>query len=279
MSKGFLIFAQNARNENYIKQAYALALSIKGSQREVTSVALMTNERVPDEYIHAFDFVVDIPWSVTAEDIMFSTDSRWKIFHVTPFDETIVLDSDMLLLEDVSSWWQYLSKYDIHFCSRIKNFRGEVVVDNIHRKTFIENELSNPYFALHYFKKSDLALDFYKTVEFVIKNWEWHYTKFAPKSYQPWVSMDLSSAIAIEILGIQEQAMTEFSPLEFTHMKAPLQGWNPPPLKWTDAVHYFLNSKNEFMISNIKQRPLLHYIEKDFITADMLTKLREAADV
>lgn len=279
MSKGFLIFAQNIRDQNYIKQAYALALSIKATQKTVSAVALMTNDRVPDEYLHAFDAVVDIPWGVSTEDIMFSTDSRWKIFHVTPFDETIVLDSDMLMLEDVSQWWNYLANYDVHFCSRIRNFRGEVVTDTVHRKAFIENELTNPYFALHYFKKSDLALDFYKTVEFVIKNWEWHYTKFAPKNYQPWVSMDLSSAIAIEILGIQEHAMTEFSPLEFTHMKAPLQGWNPVPLKWTDPVHYFLNSKNELMISNIKQRPLLHYIEKDFITSDMLTKLRECANV
>ena len=279
MSKGFLIFSQNANGHDYLKQAYALALSIKVSQPINNAVALMTNDKVPDEYLHAFDYVVEIPWEHTEEDRLFFSDSRWKIFHVTPFDETIVLDSDMLLFKDITMWWDHLSNFDLKFCSRINNFRGIPVVDTFHRKTFIENDLPNVYFALHYFKKSDLALEFYKTLEFVIKNWEWHYTKFAPKNYQSWVSMDLSAAIAVEIMGLQEQVVSSMCPLEFVHMKTPLQDWKPQPNKWTDAVHYSLNSNKEFIVSNIKQSNLFHYIQKDFVTDAMINTLKGHVDV
>jgi hypothetical protein len=61
MSKGFLIFAENTDSCNYVKQAYALALSIKASQHTVTNVSLMTNDIVPKQYQSAFDKIIEIP--------------------------------------------------------------------------------------------------------------------------------------------------------------------------------------------------------------------------
>jgi hypothetical protein len=99
------------------------------------------------------------------------------------------------MLDDITDWWDYCSHYDIKFCSRIKNYKLETITqDTVHRRAFIDNVLTNPYFALHYFKKSDRATEFYKALEFVCNNWEWAYTQFAPVSYQNWLSMDLASA-------------------------------------------------------------------------------------
>jgi hypothetical protein len=278
MSKGFLVVAQNTKKVDYVRQAYALALSVKISQKEHNSFTLMTNDPVPEIYRSVFDYIVPIPWFFTAEDNMFAVESRWKIFHTTPYDETIVLDSDMLLLDDVSVWWKNCSNKDLKFCSNIVDFRGKRVVDTVHRKAFTENNLSNPYFALHYFKKSQLALDFYKTLEFVIKNWEYHYTLYSPKHKQTWASMDLSTAIAIEVMGIHEEVFDKNCPLELTHMKSPLQGWDHNN-NWTSVVHHYMNDNGELFVSNIKQQRLFHYIEKDFITDDMISKMKGALGV
>ena len=104
MSKGFLIFAQNTESVDYVQQAYVLALSIKYSQPEINNVSLVTNSVVPDEYTSIFDQIIPIPWFKELEDSPLQAENRWKLYHATPYDETIVLDSDMLVLADISLW-------------------------------------------------------------------------------------------------------------------------------------------------------------------------------
>jgi ABC-type amino acid transport substrate-binding protein len=187
-----------------------------------------------------------------------------------------VLDADMLFLDDVSDWWEYCSDHDLRFCSKIKNYKRELVPkDVVHRRAFIDNNLTNPYYALHYFKKSDKALEFYKTLEFISNNWEWCYTKFAPVSYQNWLSMDLASAIAIEMTGFHDAVIDQTCPLEFVHMKPGIQGWSAPGTSWQDAVPYILNSKGELIVGNIRQSKLFHYVEKNFMSKKILSILKD----
>jgi hypothetical protein len=276
MSKGFLIFAENSKSCNYIEQAYALALSIKNTQSNISKVSLVTNDRVSKTYQKVFDKIIPIPWVSNTSDSPYKAEHRWKLFHITPYEETIVLDADMLFLDDVTDWWDYCSNHDLKFCSRIKNYKREVVLtDPYHRRAFIDNNLTNPYFALHYFKKTDRALDFYKALEFISNNWEWCYTKFAPISYQNWLSMDLASAIAIEITGYYDAVIDKVCPLEFVHMKPMIQKWTAPTESWQDAVPYVLNSKGELTVGNIKQSKLFHYVEKDFMSKKILSRLKE----
>lgn len=274
MSKGFLLLAQNTDDVDYIQQAYALACSIKLSQYRYKSVSVVTNDPVPEEYKGAFDQIISIPYFNKDINSLFKTEHRYQMYYATPYDETIVLDTDMLLLDDISLWWDYCSNHDIKFCNRIKNYKLETVVDTVHRKAFISNNLSSPYFALHYFKKSDYAKEFYKVLEFVCNNWQWCWSKFAPENYQSWSSMDLAVAITIEILGAHEQVLDVLNPMEFIHMKPLLQGWSSTPETWQDSVTYNFTG-DSLTVSNIRQHKLFHYVEKDFLSPKILKKLTE----
>ena len=194
VSKGYVILAQNTEHEDYVRQAYALALSIHATQK-IKDVSLLTNDIVPEEYKHAFDKIIPIPWEDTTS--RFRAENRWKIYHVTPYDETMVLDSDMLMIKNIDDWWWYAQDHDLIFCSQTVNFKGDKIDNSVYRKTFTANQLPNTHFALHYFKKSETAEYFYKTLEFVVNNWAWCYGKFAPEHYQDWLSMDLAAAIAL----------------------------------------------------------------------------------
>jgi hypothetical protein len=274
LSKGFLVIAQNNADTDYVKQAYALALSIRYSQINIKSVSVITNDIVPDKYKTVFDNIIPIPFNDDALNAGWKVENRWKLFHASPYDETIVLDTDMLVLEDLSAWWNYCQSYDLRFCSRVINYKKEVIDKDIyHRQTFIQNQLSNPYFALHYFKKSDLAYEFYKVLEFVCNNWEWCWTTFAPEYYQKWLSMDLAAAVAIEIMGCHDQVFDQAGPLEFIHMKAALQNWFPRQISWQDTVPFVLNTKGDLIVGNMKQSKLFHYVEKDFLTDNVLQRL------
>lgn len=275
MSKGFVIFAKNTQTVDYVRQACALALSIKTSQTEIKNISIVTNDSVPTEFLPLFDNVIPIPW-FTEEGSVLAAEHRWKIYHATPYDETIVLDSDMLVFKDLSVWWKYLENYDLHFCSTIKNYKDDIVLeDPVHRKAFIANKLPNVYYALHYFKKTDQSLAFYKVLEFVIKNWELCYGKFAPEEYQSWVSMDLSAAIALKICAMEDEVITPHSPLEFVHMKPAIQGWVMDNAKWQNAVHKFMNKSADLFIANIKQNTIFHYVEKDFLNDEIFQILEE----
>lgn len=275
VSKGFLIFAQNTGNVDYLEQAYALALSIKHTQSEISNVSLVTNDVVPDKYKSVFDQIVEIPWADTNTESRYKSEHRWKLYYVTPYEETIVLDADMLVLEDLTNWWKYCEHYDLQFCSKVRNYKSEVITNTYYRKAFVENHLSNPYFGLHYFKKNQAAYEFYKVLEFVCNNWEWFYGKYAPVDYQNWLSMDLASAIAIEVMGLHETVMGNCSPLEFVHMKPAIQGWKPVPVSWQTTVPCVFNTKGNLVVGNIKQNKIFHYVEKDFLTKKLISQLEK----
>lgn len=273
MSKGFVVFAQNTESTDYVKQAYALALSIRNTQTSVTNISIVTNDPVPENYLSAFDKVIEIPWGDLSKNPMWKVENRWKVYHASPYDETIVLDTDMLFLEDISSWWNYCSNSNLKFCSTIKNYKGEIVErDLFHRKAFINNKLSNPYVALMYFKKSELAHDFYKVLEFVCKNWEVCYKKYAPINFQNWLSIDLATAIAIDMMGIEDQVIDPNSPFEFVHMKNAIQQIIPIPADWQDVLNVNYQN-NKLIVANQKQRYLFHYVKKDFLTDSIIKEL------
>ena len=276
MSKGFLVIAQNTETVDYLKQAYLLALSIKATQQTVSNISVITDQDVPEEYKHAFDKIIDIPWGDLAKNPLWKVENRWKFIHVSPYDETIVLDVDMLVLNDLSDWWRYCENSDVKFCSKVKNYKNEIIEQDLyHRKAFINNNLPNPYFGLHYFKKTEFAFEFYKVLEFVVKNWQPLYQQFAPKNYQDWLSMDLATAITISLMDVEDRVIDSLSPLEFVHMKPALQGWSPIPVCWQDIVHNFFDAKGRLIIGNHKQQNILHYVEKDFASDKLISYYKE----
>lgn len=275
MSKGFLVLAENNQDTNYVRLAYALALTIQFTQKETKKISIMTNDTVPDEWKSVFDQIIPIPWIDPRKNTRYKAENRWKLYHKSPYEETIVLDVDMLVLEDLEEWWNYCSKYDLKFCSVAKNHKLEVIHDNVYRKAFLKNKLTNPYFALHYFKKSKTAHEFYKVLEFVCNNWEYCYDQFAPEEWQSWLSMDLATAIAIEITGLQEQVVDACCPLEFIHMKPGIQNWDNKFESWRDAVPWWFNTRGDLVVGNIKQSKIFHYVEKNFMTADMISRIEE----
>jgi hypothetical protein len=272
--KGYLVLAQNSENVDYVQQAYALALSLHASQ-DTCLISLVTNDPVPDEYKTIFDKIIPIPGNDDAANSLWKVENRWKLYHVTPYDETIVFDTDMLVFKSFNSIWDTLSKYDVFFASNVLDFKSNQVVDYYNRKMFNENDLPNLYFGLHYFKKNKPALDFYNTLAFVVANWERVYFDIAPKSKQKWVSMDVSAAIAAKILGIDDSITHPTFDFRFTHMKANLQGIDPIPSAWTKVLDYYINSQGNLIVSNIQQTGIFHYVENNFLDSTIISALEE----
>ena len=272
MNKGFCILAQNNSDVDYVRHAYALAVSIHKFNKD-QKVSLITNDKVSKKYQTVFDKIIKIPWTDQAELSHWKIENRWKVYHASPYEYTIVMDADMLVLHNISQWWDFLSKRDLFFVSNVRNFQNEVVTNRYYRKTFDENQLPNLYSAIYYFKKSEAAYEFFNFLELIVINWELFYGECAPELYQNRCSIDLCCSIASKILDNEKEITLDNSVITFTHMKPHLQGWYNVPEKWTKSIgSYFRNDKTLFL-GNYIQNNVLHYVEPEFLTDKFLKRL------
>lgn len=271
-SNGFCLLAQNNSNVDYVRQAYALAVSIHKFNKG-QSISLITDDPVLEEYKSVFDNILPIPWTDQAKDTEWKIENRWKVYHVSPYEHTIVMDVDMLVLHDITRWWDELEKKDLFFVSNVKNYRNETVTSRFYRKTFDENNLPNLYSGFYYFKKCDKALEFFKLLELIMINWELFYSTFASNRYQSWGSFDLSCSIVSKIFDNVLEITDPTSCITFTHMKAHCQGWNEIPTNWTNVLGTYITTNNTMLIGNYLQHNILHYVEPEFLTDRVIKQL------
>lgn len=268
--RGHLIFAQNS-NVDYLRQAYALALSIK-AHNKINQVCLVTNDSIPFEYIKAFDHVVKIPWGDMSSQSEWKIENRWKLIYCSPFSETLIYDADMLLLSSNDHYWFYAENQELMLTEKVYDYRSNIISNNYYRKTFQENDLPNVYFGLHYVKKSKRAFEFYKWLEIIVKNYSKFYKDFTPNSVQKFCSMDVSAALAFKFMGLEKS----FNPMSFTHMKSRIQGWSSPSDDWQENTIVEFNENLELFVGNYRQTGLFHYTDESFLTDDMIHKLENA---
>jgi hypothetical protein len=272
MSKGHIFLAQNS-NVNYVRQAYALALSIKKFNK-INTTCIITNDPIPDEYAGAFDHIVPIPLNDLAEQAEWKIENRWKIIHASPFEENIVYDTDMVLLNSNDHWWDSFQSKDLAFTSTVVDYRGNIITNDHYRKTFTLNNLDNLYVGAFYFKKSNRAYEFFKWLELISANWQEFYKKYTPNKLQKFCSMDVNAALAVKFMGCSNEVLIRNSLVpSFIHMKPAIQGWTNVPTKWTDVLVTVVNHNSQVKIAGYQQQGLLHYVEDEFLQDDLLYKL------
>ena len=267
MSNGICLVAQNNSKTDYIRQAYALALSILAKSPN-TNISLITDDDVP---YNVFDKVIPIPWSDMAHND-WKIENRWKVYHVTPYRNTIVFDVDMLVLENIDYIWKHY--HNLVFTNSVKTYRNEIITDRYYRKTFDANELPDVYVGMYQFLKCESTHEFFTLLDIIMKNWKVFYRKYAPNNFQNWCSVDVSSAIALKILGQENNTLHQDSLLSFTHMKPQVQNLNSAPSKWTDLLPVDLEN-SDILINGYKQSGVLHYVEDNFLTDDVVQWLEE----
>ena len=283
MSRGYICIAQNTKSVDYLQQAYALALNLKLTQSTVNNLTVCvdptTKKLITSKHKKVFDHIVDIPWNDEAEQADWKINNKWKYLYMTPYDETVILDTDMIFPTDVSHWWDILSQRDIWATTKVRTYKGEIVSSDYYRKYFTLNNLPNVYTAFFYFKKCELASELFAMNEIIFQNWQRFFFKYMPKGKPDFLSGDVAFALAMKLLGVEHECTRENIDTvpTFVHMKSHIQNV-PTSLideNWSNTLPTYYRSYKDFHIGNFAQHLPFHYVEKDWLTSNMIKQMEK----
>ena len=276
MNFGYLIVVAHSDEADYLKMAYALALSIKNTQKEgYDKVALVIDNKSKIDDLKSpwvFDHIIE--WNKEK-----FWDGRSWMDHLSPWEYTVCLDADMLFLRDYSHWIDYFSENcDLYIASKSLTYRGNEVTSDFYRKAFTANKLPNLYSMWSWFKKdSDISKEFFSLARWIIK-YPKEFSNIFLSDYKPKVlGTDESFALSAKILDIQDEISYNLEFPRLVHMKGMVQDWPWPAEKVTDHVGFYLNKQTRVKISNYQQHDIIHYVEKDLITDEIISILEEKA--
>lgn len=276
MNFGYLLIVADHESVDYLQLAYGLALSIKNTQREgYDKVALVISDK---------DKLADLksPW-VFDEVIEWNQETFWNgrswMDKLSPFEHTVCLDVDMLFTRDVSHWIDYFIEHsELYVANKVYTYRGQIVTNRSYRKSFDQNQLPDLYSMWTFFRKdSEIANDFFNLGRHIIKH-PIEFSNLFLSEYKPKVlGTDEAFALSAKILDIADEISY---PLEFpriVHMKPMIQNWPWPADKWSDHVGFYLNKQGQLKLGNYQQHDIVHYVEKDKITDEVISILEEIA--
>lgn len=229
MSKGYIIFAHG---EKFIRMAKLLKHSIESTQT-INNVT-----------------IVECGPNVMLE--------RTRAYELSPYDETVMLDADMVFLENIDHWWNHFNKFPLLITDKVKTYRNEWFTNSPYRITFTSNDLPSCYSAFTYFNRNTISIEFFKLLNNIISNWDEWTWRYTPVNRQQAPSIDIAMGIAVAYMGI-----APFTPLDyptFTHSK---------PENWRSFLSLNV-SPNQIKIGNYVQTGILHYVDKDIV--DELSK-------
>ena len=116
MTKGVLVFARNNSQIDYVKQAYYMATRVQKFLNIPVSIVTDNSDYLKktfSDHESVFDKIIDTGFTDTytlkryndgtlaGRQLEFKNDTRTLAYNLTPYDETLLLDSDFLVNNDV----------------------------------------------------------------------------------------------------------------------------------------------------------------------------------
>lgn len=279
MSRGFLTLAENGETD-YVRLAYGLALSLKLTQSGPAGLSVIVSPgyAMPERYRRAFDRVIELPDDTLTRHEPWKLANEWRAYGLSPYDETIKLDADMLFTRDIAGLWPLLGEHDFRLGTRVLTYRGEVATSDHYRKLYTLNTLPTGYTAMMYFRKSVLAERIYALAELMFRHWDAFAARYLVHELRPAKPhTDEVFSLAVRLLGVEAETL-EPDLLRFVHMKPCLQNWpvlGTAETPWTQQVRHHFDAKGRLVVGGHAQTHPFHYTLKDFLTDAVLEKLEK----
>ena len=212
MSKGVLLFAQNNHSIDYIKQAVFCAKKIKKHMKVPVALATDNSDYLKNTfpyYSKYIDYIIDQEWyecnqkrtyrdgTMSTRDLEWRNHNRATAYDITPFDETIVMDTDFIVGNN-NLCNAFNSDQDFLIYRHITDLNMDRPDE--HRFNKISDRSVDMYWAtVFYFKKTESMKLFFDLVAH-IKD-EWNFYRLTYQIPNKTFRNDFAFSIAIHILN------------------------------------------------------------------------------
>lgn len=256
---GYVTFAINSADTDYLRLAYMQAKNIKATQKNNKYAVIVdkdTSAEVTAAMEKVFDYVIELP-----ESDMPAMSLEPYAFSLSPFKETIKLESDLLFTRSVDHWLNAFRLKDVVLSTGCKTYRGTRNTVRKYRKLFDDNNLPDVYNGLMYFRYSKFGAEFFKTAFSIINDWGAIKTSLIGCD-EGSPSTDVLYALTAHALGRDQCTIPSMDFINFVHMKPGVQGWSDVH-SWLDTVMHEEDGQM-IRINNLNQYHPVHYYDKDY---------------
>ena len=252
MTKGFLIVAQNSGSVDYIACARVLAKSLKltNSQYPVT----LLTDRLDYPGLDIFDTTLTFPFGDHSSSD-WKLENDWQCYFASQYDETIKLEADVIVTRSLDSWWELCKNHDLMIATGCRTFRGDIATSRYYRKLLDRNGLPDAYNGITYFKRSELASEFFGRVKFYTENWT-----IAQSRLNTDEPFNTDTAYALSTSDIEVPCTSNANFMQWAHMKQYIN--NLRSEDWTQDLVWELIG-TDFRINTVSQLYPVHYHVKE----------------
>jgi hypothetical protein len=263
---GFLTIAANSNTVNYLNLAYLQALNIKETQRNNKCAVIVdssTAKLIEKKHQDTFDYIIESPNSQYGP---FGIEHQ--VFWLTPFKETIKLESDLLFTRSIDHWIHAFRLRDVVLSTGCCSYLQEKSQSRKYRKVFDDNALPDVYNGLMYFRFSQTAANFFRKAKDVIENWSAVQELGLVNCREMYPTTDVVYGVTSAIIGEELCTIPSADFINFVHMKPAINGYSEE-LSFQEV---FITEFDSGMIrvNNVNQYHPFHYHEKNFATEEII---------
>lgn len=184
MSNGVVCFANNNGKVDYIKQAVFLATRIREYLNLPTTIITSTPQFITREQEKTFDKIIELTskeyntkkYSDGAfyhQKLEFKNIGRHKVFEMSPYENTLVLDTDYIICNDT-----LLKSFDMNADFQIYRNGIDLASWRNYKEFEYVNDKGIPFYwaTVFFFRKTNETKIFFDLMEHLSNNWD-HYSK------------------------------------------------------------------------------------------------------
>lgn len=275
MNNGVVIIAHNNRDVDYAKMAIVSAKFAKKNLgcpvsliTDKSTVEWMIEDKTIDAARDVFDKIIEIERPVTGNQrllqdgteqkiVPFLNSNRSSVWDHTPYEKTLMIDSDFLITTDhLNSYWDV--DKDVILGESFNDIQGD-------RKGVLDTWVSETGVHLYWattvmFTKNSQSEIFFKLVDFIKDNYKYYADlfRFDPRQYRN----DISFSIAQHILNGFEKDTISLPSILTVQGKDILEEINDDG-RLIFSVKYF-NDDESFYMASVKDQDI-HIMNKQSI--------------
>lgn len=234
--RGVLLFAFNNGVTDYFEMAVRTAKRVRKFLDLPVTVVTDSNTDISN-YDDVFDKIITEPSdkSNIKDRVIWINKGRHKAYELSPYDETLVLDTDYLINSDMLL--KPFDLYDDFMCHKTTEF---VLIPKTQQERVSNKFINSCWATVMYFKKTERTKQIFDCMEMIQNNYQHYVNVFDMVSMM--YRNDYSLTIALWIVNGHSENLNDYIPWPLLHLNQQVLAH-----RINETEYIFFNDKNKYI--------------------------------